>query len=319
MATIDDFKAEWLSDSDFVVAHTSGSTGSPKEIHLLKADMRASARATNAFFGIDSRSLLVCPLSVDYIAGKMMLVRAMEAGCRFVQTEVSNRFSLPEGTDVIDLLPVVPSQLPWLIAHPGWAGRIRNLLIGGAAPSKEVCKDLVSAGFNAYISYGMTETCSHVALARADDEGRLFKAMPGISFETDADERLAIVAPHYSFGHLQTNDVVELVDKSSFRWRGRADGVINSGGVKMFPEELEVLYAPALKGRRYYVAAIPHPKWGQAPALVVEGPDTDIRAVLEAAVTDRKRLPSRIVFIAHLPETSNGKIRRLPLSCLQIQ
>lgn len=310
MASVDSFIAEWYSPEDYIIAHTSGSTGVPKEIRLSKADMRISAKATNEFFHIGPESLLVCPLSIDYIAGKMMVVRALEAGCRLIATDVSNSFTLPQGT--IDLLPVVPSQLAWLTAHPEWSEKIRNLLIGGAAPSPEICADIVRAGFKAFISYGMTETCSHVALARADDPARVFHAMPGITFDTLSDGRLIVNAPSFSFESLTTNDVVELIDNSSFRWLGRADGVINSGGIKMFPEELERLYSPALAGRRFYVSSEESRKWGRVPVLIIEGAKTEIRAVLESSVTDRRRLPARIIFIPKLPEASNGKIRRLP-------
>ena len=111
MASVDQFKAEWLSDSVYVGAHTSGSTGVPKDIRLLKEDMRVSARATNTYFGIDADSVLASPLSTDYIAGKMMVVRACEARCRLVELPVSNIISIPDDINRIDLLPIVPSQI----------------------------------------------------------------------------------------------------------------------------------------------------------------------------------------------------------------
>ena len=64
------FLEEWFDDRSYVLGHTSGSTGAPKEIQLSKADMRASARMTNAFFAIDRESVLLLCLSVSYIAGK---------------------------------------------------------------------------------------------------------------------------------------------------------------------------------------------------------------------------------------------------------
>lgn len=312
MAFLSDFLAEWHSGSLYVEAHTSGSTGTPKAIQLFKSDMRLSARATNAFFGIGSHSLLASPLSMDYIAGKMMAVRALEAGCRLVELPVSNDITLPDSLSRIDLLPVVPSQIPSLLAHPEYAPRIAAVLIGGAAPSAEQCRSLADMGYTAYISFGMTETCSHVALARADDPARIFRAMPGITFETDPDGRLAIAAPAFSFGRLRTNDIVELIDARTFRWRGRADGVINSGGIKLFPEELEALYAPVLSGHTFYVCAAPHPVWGQAAMLVIEG-ETDTNAIEEALrdnIADHRRLPKFIKTVDTLPRAANGKLRR---------
>ena len=313
MATLSEFLAEWHSPDPYVQAHTSGSTGTPKPIRLLKADMQLSARATNSFFGIGEHSVLASPLSFGYIAGKMMAVRAIEAHCALVPLPVSNRIELPDTLPHVDLLPIVPSQIESLLAQPAYAARISHVLVGGAAPSPAQFRALTDAGYKAYISFGMTETCSHVALARADDTTRTFHAMPGISFSTDSRGCLAIEAPHFSFGRLQTNDVVQLIDSTSFRWRGRADGVINSGGIKLFPEELESLYAPVLGGRPFYVCGTAHPVWGQAAILVLEG-DADTAAIasaLRAAIADTHRLPKEIIAVPSLPRTENGKIRRI--------
>ncbi len=206
MATLSEFLAEWHSPDQYVQAHTSGSTGTPKPIRLLKADMQLSARATNSFFSIGEHSVLASPLSFGYIAGKMMAVRAIEAHCALVPLPVSNRIELPDTLPHVDLLPIVPSQIESLLAQPAYAARISHVLVGGAAPSPTQCWALTDAGYRAYISFGMTETCSHVALARADDTTRTFHAMPGISFSTDSRGCLAIEAPHFSFSRLQTKD-----------------------------------------------------------------------------------------------------------------
>ncbi len=310
---IAEFLAQWHDGSDSVAARTSGSTGKPKAIKLLKSDMEASARATNEFFGIGRASTVGMALSADYIAGKMMAVRADISGASLIQLAVSNDVELPEGCR-IDLLSIVPSQIASFLRHPEYAGRVGNLLLGGAAPSEADCKGLTAAGYRFYISYGMTETCSHVALARGDDPRRIFRAMPGIRFDTDADGRLTIHAERFSFRTLQTNDVVELFSPYEFRWRGRADGIINSGGIKLVPEELEALYAPVLKGRRYYVSSVPHPQWGEAAALVIEGHTSEIPGIadlLRTHISDHRRLPKRIFAVGTLPEAANGKVRRV--------
>lgn len=306
--SISEFLAQWRDDSDCIVAHTSGSTGKPKEIRLLKSDMRQSAAATCEYFGIGRGSVIAAPLSADYIAGKMMVVRADISGASLLEMPVSNEVDI---TVPVNLLAVVPSQLASLLSNPDAPTLVRNLLIGGAAPSAEVCRRLTEAGFKAFVSYGMTETCSHVALASASDPNRVFTAMPGINFDIDSRGCLTVIAPKFSFKMLQTNDVVDLIDERRFCWRGRADGVINSGGLKFFPEELEALYAPAMVGRDYYVVGAPDPQWGQAVCLVVEGPADEISGRLASLGIDRRRLPKRIISVAALPRTSNGKIRRI--------
>ena len=158
----------------------------------------------------------------------------------------------------------------------------------------------------------MTETCSHVALAHAEDPERVFHAMPGISFETDTDGRLIICAPNFSFGRLTTNDIVELRSADSFCWRGRFDNVINSGGIKLYPEELERLYSPYLQGTNFYVAGRSDSRWGQAVAIVVEG-QADEKKIMQTLRDNlpHKLCPKSIETVAALPRTANGKIRRI--------
>lgn len=313
MASVDDFRLEWLSESGTIVAHTSGSTGSPKRILLQKSDMRQSARATNAFFSIDSHSVLASPLSVDYIAGKMMVVRACEAGCPLLELPVSNDIVIPSRVRRIDLLPVVPSQIASLLRQPELASVVKNVLVGGAPPAADDCRRLSDAGYRAYIGYGMTETCSHVAIAEASDPERTFHAMPGISFATDGDGRLIVEAPGFSFGRLIANDIVALISPTAMRWRGRADNIINSGGLKLVPEELEAMYAPALPGEKYYVTSVESERWGSAVALVIESESdrcTELTETLGRHIADHRYLPKQIICLPALPRTPNGKIKR---------
>ncbi len=309
MATVSDFYKEWLSPTPYVIAHTSGSTGIPKEIRLLKDDMIASAKATNLRFCIDSASVLALPLSVDYIAGKMMCVRALEARCKLLELPVSNTLTIDCD---IDLLSIVPSQADCLIEHPEYALRIKNVLVGGAALSAERAKNLVNAGYKVYSSYGMTETCSHVALADLSSAEPVYHAMPGITFAIDSRDCLVIKAPAFSFGNLVTNDVVRLIDDSSFIWRGRFDNVINSGGIKISAEELEAYLASALSDRPFYIVACEDQKWGQVPGLVFEGREDEIGEISEliAGIVDACRLPKKFKAVKALPRTANGKIIR---------
>jgi len=311
MEELNEFLTEWWNGKDYIVAHTSGSTGTPKDIRLPKADMKASARATCRFFGINKDSTVGMALSTSYIAGKMMTVRALETGARLVTTDVTKDVDLNGIEGTIDLFAIVPAQTGSFIKHPEWAGKVRNLLIGGSAPSEESLHSLNLLGYTSWISYGMTETCSHVALAHGDDSRRIFHAMPDITFSTTDDGRLIIKASQFSFGTLVTNDVVELISPERFRWRGRADSVINSGGIKFLPEELEKLYAPFISCR-FYVTHIADPVWGQAIALVVENGNAEtISKVLRNNITDHRLLPKKVLTLNRLPEASNGKIRRI--------
>jgi len=306
--TYDDFEKEWNNASPYINAHTSGSTGKPKPITLSKADMLASACATNAFFGINETSELAIPLSCDYIAGKMMAVRSYAAKCRLRVIPPKNVFDIGDG--FVDLLSVVPTQVDCLLAHPQWPSKVGAVIVGGAALDSERLDALARLGYNAYLSYGMTETCSHVALARI---GAPYTAMPGVKFEVDDRGCLVVNVPTMTIGRIVTNDIVDLVDAHTFVWKGRYDNVINSGGIKIFPERLEEDISKIVD-MDFYIVGIPDPKWGQAVQMVVEG-DESSRPQLELILKsflDHRFLPKSIHFVRMLERTYNGKLKRVP-------
>lgn len=308
--TLNEFRTEWLGPDNYITAHTSGSTGKPKEILLSKADMIVSARATNTFFGLDGNSVFVCPLSPDYIAGKMMAVRAWQAGTEPVFVTPSNT---PELYGHASLLAVVPSQVPHVLTLTNSrALTVDNLLIGGAALGESLKADILRAGKNAYESYGMTETCSHVALRSVGDT--TFHAMPGVRFDVDSRNCLSITHDGMSFGKLQTNDIVDLLSADQFVWRGRFDNVINTGGIKVFPEELEAeisrLVSPSFP---FYISSVPSEKWGNEIAVVAACSQALLNElkVSLSQVMDHRCLPKRFFCVTALPQTANGKVRRL--------
>lgn len=307
MASLNDFLQEWHDDKPFVLAHTSGSTGEPKAICLLKSDMRLSALATNKFFGIGSDDILGIPLSFDYIAAKMMAVRAEVAGCAIKELPVSNNISF-DGP--ISLLSVVPTQLSSLLSIPGIEQRVKHLLIGGASVSSQQEKSVVESGIDAYIGYGMTETCSHVALRRIGTDD-VYRAMDGISFDIDDRGCLIIKADQFSWKRLVTNDVIELINEKTFRWLGRIDNVVNSGGLKLFPEKLEELYRtvmPELKD--FYLIGEPDKDLGQRLVIVCVKSPSNPLVTLRERISDHRLLPKRVIFVDNLTRTASGKIKR---------
>ncbi|MDE6267110.1 MAG: AMP-binding protein [Muribaculaceae bacterium] len=300
----EDFLKEWYSDSEYVTAHTSGSTGVPKEIKLLKQDMIASASATNRFFNITESSRLVSPLSASYIAGKMMIVRTVLAGATLEMLTPSNQLNL-HGR--ITLLPIVPSQIESLMTYADSDVKIDNVIVGGAPMTPDMECKLESFPANCYATYGMTETCSHVAIRKVGSP--YFRALPGVRFEVDTSSRLLLRLRNFSFDVLQTNDVVELRSHDSFRWLGRFDNVVNSGGVKLFPEEIEQEIAPYIKGE-FYLGAMSHAKWGEQLVLCVT-PSTVVDSEAMQMAVPHIKLPKKTVILEKFEYTSNGKIKRL--------
>lgn len=305
------FLNQWFNSEPYVVAQTSGSTGKPKDILLPKQQMEASAKATNSFFGLDDTSVFHCPLSASYIAGKMMLVRALVAHGTCIMEDPSNHPAFMP----CDLLAIVPTQVDHLFKHPHLAPLIKNIIIGGSALSGIRARKLVETGFHAFETYGMTETCSHVALREVATSESNFIALPGITFRLTDGSRLVINAPALGIEGLVTNDVAELTGPNQFRLLGRADNVINSGGIKLHPEVIERkihAFAPD-DFPPFYLTGIPDEKWGQALQMVVEQASafslTHIKSLLRHNLPPHL-MPKSILILKQLPRTATGKLVR---------
>ncbi len=107
-----EFLDEWNNGSDRMLVHTSGSTGKPKPIWVEKKRMAHSARTTCRFLGLKRGDTALLCLSLDYIAGKMMAVRAIEWGLNLICVEPSGHpfsFKVDELTSkqVDKLVPLV--------------------------------------------------------------------------------------------------------------------------------------------------------------------------------------------------------------------
>ena len=275
---LETFLSEWNDDRPYVVGHTSGSTGKPKEILLRKDDMRASARLTNEYFGIDVHSRLLLCLSTSYIAGKMMVVRALEAGAELLTSNVSSHplKNLDIAGGRIDLAAMVPMQVEESMKveeERNALNSIRYLIIGGAAVSYRLEDSLKDMSVQCFATYGMTETVSHIALRKLNRDKDYF-ALGAVRFRTDERQCLIIDAPQLSARVFHTNDVVSLTDDRHFSWLGRYDNVINSGGIKFFPEVIEKKIAAAMSGR-YFISSLPDERLGEKIILVIETGNMD--------------------------------------------
>lgn len=302
------FISEWHNENEYIIANTSGSTGTPKKIKLLKSDMIASAKATCVFFNINSTSTLVSPLSANYIAGKMMIVRAIISGACLWIEEPSNK-PLNRDYGIIDLLPIVPSQIEWLLTNCRYTQNVKNLLIGGGAVPHKSEINLIKKGVNAFVSYGMTETCSHIALRNISTS--IYETLPSITVENDNKKRLIINTPQFSFDKVSTNDIVEIIDERHFRWIGRYDNVINSGGIKCYPEDIEQKLSQYIDFP-FYIIGEPDEKWGEKIVLYIETETINRQSLMEkiTKVLDKYHLPKKIKCIEKFNRTESGKIKR---------
>ena len=307
--TYEDFLNEWRNSDENIVCHSSGSTGTPKRIELPKLLMEESARRTVDFFNLSSESHLHSCISPDFIGGKMMAVRSELTGGRLSWETPSNRPLRDYADADIDLLAVVPSQMIDLIDRLGSLPKINAIIIGGSPIQTALRCRIEESGLNAWETYGMTETASHIALRRVKTEPEPFSALPGIKISTDPDERLRISLGKW--GTFQTNDIANIDKEGRFHVLGRADNVIITGGKKVHPEQVEASIEAVL-GCEVLVSGMPDDKWGEKVVLTLEKPiaksPDEIMSVCHS-VLSKECIPKEII-IAPIPRTSNGKKKR---------
>ena len=324
------FIREWQNREDYCVVHTSGSTGSPKEIHLSKALMSMSALRTLAFFNIPAGSRLHSCISPDFIGGKMMAVRAIEGNMRLSWEEPSNRPALtgedPRLSDLPAMISVVPSQMLHILDSCDPQRSATTIwLIGGQAIETELRRRIAVSGLNAWESYGMTETASHIALRKVEVNSTPFRPLDNVEISLDERGCLVISQPHMA--EIITNDMAVIDPDGGFTITGRADNVIITGGRKVQPESVEMRLKPAIASsgvKEIMLSSTPDQKWGQRLVLLAEvAPDRrDIRlipSIIAAArtVLEPHEIPKEIRLVDSLPRTPNGKLRRskTPLCC----
>lgn len=306
-----DFAARLVSAEPEVKVSTSGSTGTPKVISFPKSAVWKSAEATHAFFGLTAESRALLALPMTYIAGKMMVARALAGGYELISVAPCTNplAEIGEGTRV-DFAPFTPHQATVMAReNPQTLVAIGTVLLGGGPVSSTLRQKLRAIGCRAFIGFGMAETLTHFAVASIGEEGEpVYRTLAGVSLSVDDRNRLVVERPGILNEPLHTGDVVELV-KGGFRWLGRADNMINSGGVNVFPEAVEKKLAPWID-RPFFVAGVPHDTLGEQVTLFVEGEASTEPPDIAAAGLSRFETPRRTVFVERFLYTESGKVRR---------
>ena len=344
--TLEDFLSEWNNDSDTVLVHTSGSTGKPKPMMVEKKRMLNSARITCDFLGLKpGDSALLC-MSLDYIAGKMVVVRSIERHLHLISVSPSGHplkdINLKDanGKDVngeITFAAMVPMQVYNTLQVPEERERlthVRHLIIGGGAIDASLEKELRSLPGNIAIwsTYGMTETLSHIALRRinGDEASEWYQPFDSVKISQTDEGCLVIDAPLVCAETLVTNDIVEIepyiynkvekhdkeekhdkVEKLRFRIKGRKDNVICSGGIKIQIEEVEALLKPHLE-KPFMLAKKKDEKFGEIAVLLSEDKEIKtVEATIRRLLSDHKYwIPREFLHVEHLPLTETGKPKR---------
>ena len=334
--SVRDFLIEWFSDSLTVNLHTSGSTGVPKLIVAEKSRMIASARMTLDYLKLKPADTALLCLSVNYIAGKMMIVRVIVGGLNLLIGDVSSN-PLQNEDRHVDFAAMVPLQVYNSYRDKsGRFSRIGKVIIGGGAIDRNEENLYSTLPNEIYATYGMTETLSHIAMRRINGESRsaYFTPMNGVDVWVKEDENdtrcyektgaLVIKAPSLCAETLYTNDNVEMMPDGAFRILGRKDNVVCSGGIKLQIEEIESKLTPYIKCG-FAISSVPDEKLGEKLVLVIEDSKerhvaTSSSALLSSylgfdltACLEKYEIPKEVFYILHLPRTESGKIARAVL------
>ena len=315
------FLNDWFSKDDFVIVKTSGSTGKPKDIQLQKEHMKNSAIATGNYFDLYPKTTALCCLPIDFIAGKMMIVRALVLGWHIDVVEPSSS-PLDSIEKHYDFSAMVPLQLSNSLDD---MHKVYILIVGGGVVSNELQESLQSLTSHVYATYGMTETITHIAVQQLnifphspvpskeqiEKYQSHYHVLPNVSISTDNRGCLVINAPKVSGEKVVTNDVVEIISDEEFIWKGRYDNVINSGGIKLHPEEIEKKLSSVIE-QRFFVIGIPDEKLGEKLVLVVEGEEDTATSnrVINLKKLSKFEIPKSVFFVSEFVETETGKIQR---------
>lgn len=317
------FILDWLSDADFVRIKTSGSTGASKWLEVEKEKMVKSAQLTGQFFNLQKNDTALLCLPVDFIAGKMMVVRSFVLGLNLISVEPTGNpmESLSESFDYAAMTPMQVYNTFNLEDGFQKLNQVKELIIGGGEINQTLLNKITTLKNNIYHTYGMTETLTHVALKKlnGDNPDSFFQALPGINFEKDDRGCLVISASHLSSKKFITNDIVDLKGEQTFNFIGRYDNVINSGGIKISPESVEQKLSSFIQDR-IIIAGLPDEQLGQKVILIIEGKKKPVIDFKKTTLL-KYEIPKQVYFIDSFPETESGKIIRQKVlkSVLKIQ
>jgi len=300
---VGDFLLDWFDVKSYIEMQTSGSTGTPKIVRVDKQAMVNSALATGNFFDIHPGSSALQCLPVQYVAGKMMLIRSIILGLdlEFVAPSSHPMLHLDGKFDFVAMVPMQAQNSLKELQN------VKKLIVGGAKISASLEQELLKLPTEVYETYGMTETITHIAAKRVGEKE--FTVLPHVTISYDDRNCLVIHAPHIiAEDSVITNDLVELKNENQFVFLGRIDNVINSGGVKIMPEQVERKLEGAIQ-HRFFIASKEDKELGEKVILVIEGEEIPIdHSVFD--VLDKYERPKEILFVSKFKETENGKVLR---------
>lgn len=317
------FIIKWLSGKDSFILHTSGSTGKPKPISINRSQLEASAKATIKALSLQRNGTVLLCINPEFIGGRMIIVRAMMNDMKILYHETSG-MPIEHLKKQVSLCSMVPLQLQNILndkKHREKLNLIENLLIGGASLDQSYIPALQNFKTKIYATYGMTETVSHIGLKRLNGSHKddCFQLIEGTNIRQDERGCLVVKGAVTDDKEIVTNDIVKLLGDRQFQWLGRADLVINSGGIKIHPEALEYKIHTILPkhciNKKIAIGSVPDSKLGHRVVIYIESENEieEIKEILKSEL-DKYEIPKEFIYKNQFPLTSSGKLDRQRLN-----
>ena len=299
---VGNFLLDWFDEKDYIDMLTSGSTGIPKTIRVLKQSMVNSAIATGNYFDLSPGDKVLNCLPVKYVAGKMMFVRSFILGLD-MEFVAPSAFPLRKNEFDFDFGAMVPLQAQNSLSA---LHKIKKLIVGGAKINAQLEKELLQLPTRCFETFGMTEAVSHIAAKKIGEKA--FTALPHVKISQDERNCLVINAPDVVDHKIVTNDLVELLSGNQFIFLGRMDNLVNSGGIKLIPEQIEAKLHASIP-QRFFAIGVSDADLGEKLILVIEGEKYDFDKTLFDVLSKYEK-PKDIIFVSKFKETPNGKVIR---------
>ena len=313
MNLIQSFIEDYKSNSETITVRTSGSTGESKVFDVEKYRLKNSALRTLKYFNLRSGDKVLMCMSPLYIAGKMMLVRAIEGKLNLF---LAKPCSDPSHYlyQKYDFASLVPMQVQHIIQSQE-VGQIKQLLVGGGKVNNDIISQIKKFKTQVFESFGMTETLTHFAIKQiSPNYSEWFKTIDGFEIDSNKNDELIIKKNGMINSTLKTKDLIKKKSSSEFKWLGRSDNIINSGGIKLIPEEIERKIVQLISVK-FVLIGVPDNELGEKIVIVSEKPlKIELEKINKYLSKYEKIKLSKI--ISKFPITESGKIKRRELQII---
>lgn len=313
------FVLAWQNGQEIFEMKTSGSTGTPKIHYFTRSQLCESAKATLHFLDLNSNDNILLCLNPDFVAGKMMLVRALVGNlkihCFLPSANPLSNLTIDEKYSLIALVPMQLDEI-LLSAHAQKLSNFDKIILGGAAISNTLEAKIKTLKPSIYHTFGMTETLTHFAMRKMNGENAQldFQCLTHAKIAIDAEGKLLVRIFNTEY---QTNDLIKMTSDSSFIWLGRTDFIINSGGFKVFAEHLEKQITDFFEANQFCLKVVllglPDELLGEKVVLVIEGESIFSDEFIFTFLRNHfhpYEVPKKIYWLIKFPLTSTQKIDR---------